>query len=99
MTYKTLGARYAELQAEREQTWEPEKLARNASQRQTLVDRHDAARYARPGDTIAPFTVIDQDGRELTRDTLTANGPVVLVFFRFAGCPACNASKNSCFNE
>lgn len=90
MTYKTLGERYAELQAERDRTWKPEQLARNAGQRRVLSERHDAARYPQPGDTVAPFTVIDQDGKALDRDALTANGPAVLVFFRFAGCPACN---------
>jgi peroxiredoxin len=30
------------------------------------------------------------DGASLRLSTLLANGPVVLVFFRFAGCPACN---------
>jgi peroxiredoxin len=90
MTYKTLGALYAELQAERESTWKPEQLARNAGQRRVLVERHAAKTYPQPGDTVAPFTVIDQDGNKLTRETLTANGPAVLVFFRFAGCPACN---------
>jgi peroxiredoxin len=87
---KTLGERYAELQAERERTWKPEQLARNAGQRRVLVERHAAKTYPRPGETVAPFTVVDQDGQELTRDTLTANGPAVLIFFRFAGCPACN---------
>lgn len=90
MPYKTLGERYAELQAERERTWEPEQLARNAGQRGVLVERHDASAYPQPGDTVAPFTVIDEDGNALTRDALTADGPAVLVFFRFAGCPACN---------
>lgn len=90
MTYKTLGERYAELQAERERTWQPEQLARNAAQRQVLVERHAGKTLPQPGDTVAPFTVIDQDGGTLTRDGLTANGPAVLVFFRFAGCPACN---------
>lgn len=90
MPYKTLGERYAELQAEREKTWKPEQLARNSGQRRVLVERYDASAHPRPGDTVAPFTVIDQDGKELTRDGLTANGPAVLVFFRFAGCPACN---------
>lgn len=90
MSIKTLGERYAELQAEREQTWKPEQLARNAGQRRVLVERHASKTYPKPGDSVAPFTVIDQDGNELTRDALTANGPAVLIFFRFAGCPACN---------
>jgi peroxiredoxin len=90
MSHTSLRDRFGQLQAERERTWAPEQLARNAGQRQALVDRHDPAAHPQPGETVPPFTLIDQDGRELTRDTLTANGPVVLVFFRFGGCPACN---------
>jgi peroxiredoxin len=90
MSYKSLGDRFAELQAERAKTWKPEQLARNAGQRRALVERHDPAAYPQPGDAAPDFTVIDQDGAELTRDALTARGPAVLVFFRFAGCPACN---------
>lgn len=90
MTYKSLGARFAELQAERVKTWKPEQLARNAGQRRALVERHAEKVYPQPGDTVAPFTVIDQNGNEVTGEALTANGPAVLIFFRFAGCPACN---------
>jgi len=90
MTHKTLEESYAELQAERKRTWQPDQLARNADQRRILVERHDPTAHPQPGETVTPFAVIDQDGKELTRDTLTANGPAVLIFFRFAGCPACN---------
>jgi len=81
---------FAELQAERKRTWTPEQLERNAQQRRTLVERHDPAAQPQPGTTLAPFALIDQDGRELTSAALTAHGPAVLVFFRFGGCPACN---------
>lgn len=87
---ETLKDRFATLQAERERTWQPEQLERNAAQRRLLVERHDPAALPAPGDTVGPFTLIDQDGRELTRDALLADGPAVLVFFRFGGCPACN---------
>lgn len=90
MAHPTLHQLYAELQAERERTWAPEQLERNASQRRSLVARFDPAAYPQPGQVIAPFTLIDQDGKALTRDELVAHGPAVLVFFRFAGCPACN---------
>ena len=30
------------------------------------------------------------DGERLTLESLTTQGPAVLIFFRFAGCPACN---------
>jgi len=90
MSHTPLRDRFARLQAERDRTWTPEQLARNAGQRQALVDRHDPTAHPQPGDPIAPFTLIDQDGRELASDALAAGGPAVLVFFRFGGCPACN---------
>lgn len=90
MSHTSLRERFAKLQAERERTWKPEQLARNGGQRRVLVERHDPAAHPQPRETLAPFMLIDQDGRELTRDSLTASGPAVLVFFRFAGCPACN---------
>lgn len=86
----SLTDRFAVLQAERERTWSPEQLERNAAQRRGLVERHDPAASPGVGDEVAPFTLVDQDGRELTRDQILADGPAVLVFFRFGGCPACN---------
>ncbi|WP_210191281.1 peroxiredoxin-like family protein [Rhizobium sullae] len=41
-------------------------------------------------DVRQPFELIEVGGEQLTRDALLKNGPLVLVFFRFAGCPACN---------
>lgn len=90
MTFKTLATRFAELQAERERTWSPQQLEKNASQRRVLVARHDPAARPQAGDRIAPFTLIDADGQPLTSADLLAKGPAVLVFFRFGGCPACN---------
>jgi peroxiredoxin len=87
---KTLKDRFNELQAERERSWSAEQLARNAGQRRLLAKRHDPAKLPQVGDEIPPFTLIDAEGRELTRDALVAQGPAVLVFFRFGGCPACN---------
>ncbi|AXB77531.1 peroxiredoxin-like family protein [Novosphingobium sp. P6W] len=85
-----LNDRFAALQAERERTWKPEQLERNAAQRRILTERHDPAALPGVGDEVGPFTLIDQDGRELTREAILADGPAVLVFFRFGGCPACN---------
>jgi peroxiredoxin len=86
----TLKARYAALQAERERNWSPAQLAGNARQRQQLVDRFDAAAVAQPGDIVPPFALSDVEGGTLTLDALTSDGPALLIFFRFAGCPACN---------
>ncbi len=85
-----LRARYAALQAERERDWAPAQLARNAVQRQQLVARFDAATVAQPGDVLPNLELDDVEGAVLTLDALTARGPALLIFFRFAGCPACN---------
>jgi peroxiredoxin len=86
----TLADRFAALEAERARTWSPEQLARNQGQRQALVDRHDPSKRPVAGDRLAPFTLIGADGQALDSVDLLANGPAVLVFFRFGGCPACN---------
>ena len=44
----------------------------------------------RAGDIVQPFTVQEVGGATLSLDDLLAHGPAVLIFFRFAGCPACN---------
>jgi len=90
MTIRTLAQRFADLQAERERTWPAQQLEKNATQRRVLVERDNPAARPQAGDRIAPFTLIDADGRELTSDDLLKSGPAVLVFFRFGGCPACN---------
>lgn len=90
MTQTSLRERFAALQAERERTWAPEQLAKNAGQRAVLVERFDPAAVAQPGAILPDATLVDQDGQSLTLGALTAHGPAVLVFFRFAGCPACN---------
>ena len=86
----SLKGRYAALQAEREATWPPAQLAGNIRQRRTLVDRFDQDAVAQPGDILPPLALADVDGGALTLDGLTADGPALLIFFRFAGCPACN---------
>lgn len=85
-----LRARYAALQAERERDWPPAQLARNAAQRLQLVARFDAATVAQPGDVLPNVELDDVEGAVLTLDALTAQGQALLIFFRFAGCPACN---------
>lgn len=86
----TLTETLAEFQARRAPTMAPEALRINVNQRRLLVETADHAGFVRTGDAVAPFTLQDVDGEELTLDGLLARGPVVLVFFRFAGCPACN---------
>jgi peroxiredoxin len=90
MTFRTLAERFAELQAERERTWTAAQLEKNAVQRRVLVERHDPAARPQAGDRVEPFTLIDAAGYSLASRDLLAEGPAVLVFFRFGGCPACN---------
>ncbi|TVV70174.1 peroxiredoxin-like family protein [Sphingomonas solaris] len=87
---ESLNARFAALHAERFESWEAEKLAKNIAQRAALVAAFDPAAVVQAGDTLPPFTLADDEGRPLSLDDLVADGPAVLVFFRFAGCPACN---------
>jgi peroxiredoxin len=42
------------------------------------------------GDTLVGFTLPDATGKPRTLDELTAEGPVVIVFYRGGWCPYCN---------
>jgi len=87
---ESLNAQFEALHAERVRSWEPEKLAKNVEQRRKLVESFDPAKVVQVGDKVDPFELTDADGAPLTLDALVADGPAVLIFFRFAGCPACN---------
>ncbi|KKW92104.1 peroxiredoxin-like family protein [Sphingobium chungbukense] len=87
---ETLKSRYAALQAERERSWSPAQLEGNKRQRTQLLERFDPAAVAQPGDVLPPLSFAEVDGGTLRLDDLTAEGPALFVFFRFAGCPACN---------
>ncbi|MEG3159451.1 peroxiredoxin-like family protein [Sphingomonas sp. LB2R24] len=78
------------LQAERDCSWTPAQLALNATQRRDLVESFATRRVVEAGDTMPDFALDSLDGTIIRRDALIAVGPVVLIFFRFAGCPACN---------
>ena len=87
---ESLTDQFAALHAERIATWPSERLAKNIQQRQALVAAFDPAAVVRVGDRVDLFALEDADGATLTLDALLADGPVALIFFRFAGCPACN---------
>lgn len=87
---ESLTAQFQALHAERVRTWDPAKLAGNIAQRERLVAQFDPAGVVKAGDRVDAFTLIDSEGGTLTLDELVAQGPAVIVFFRFAGCPACN---------
>lgn len=86
----SLTAQFEALHAERERSWDPDKLQRNIDQRQALVAAFDPAKVVKVGDRLDTFALELSTGGSADLDTLTSAGPVALVFFRFAGCPACN---------
>lgn len=88
--HKTLNGLLADLHAERVATWDPETLAINVGQRRRLVETAAVDGFPTVGDVIEPFSVPDVDGGVVDLDALLESGPVVVIFFRFAGCPACN---------
>ena len=90
MSETSLGRLLAELHAERERTWEPAQLKLNIDQRRDLVSAAKTASWVKAGDPAPEFELEEVDGERLTLEGLTANGPAVLILFRFAGCPACN---------
>lgn len=87
---ESLNDLLAELHAHREATWDPAVLKINIDQRATLVRDAERRRFVQPGDQVAPFRLLDVEGGALELADLTARGPAVLIFFRFADCPACN---------
>ena len=87
---KSLKERLADLHAERERTWDPAALRINVDQRRTLVETADPTRWVQVGQRLEPFVLKDVEGGDLPLERLLERGPAVLVFFRFAGCPACN---------
>jgi peroxiredoxin len=87
---ESLGQLLANLHAERLATWRPEDLQVNIDQRQLLVDTADRGAFVKVGDRVDSFSVPTVDGNVIELDALLTNGPTVLIFFRFAGCPACN---------
>ena len=87
---ETLKDLLGALHAERVATWDPKALQVNIDQRRRLVDTAAPSAWVKAGDESPDFSLPEVDGGEVTLASLTANGPAVLIFFRFAGCPACN---------
>ncbi len=89
-TQSTLKTKFDALHAERARTWSPEDLAGNIATRRDLVAAFAARRLATVGEPLPSAALAEVDEGPLDLHRLLRNGPVVLVFFRFAGCPACN---------
>ena len=87
---RSLNETLADFQAKRAETMPTDKLKINVDQRKLLIDTADRSAFIKAGDRVASFTLAEVDRGPLTLDTLLEAGPLVLVFFRFAGCPACN---------
>jgi len=81
---------FRDLHAERVRTMDPAKLQINIDQRKTLVDNADPSKWIKAGDKLKPFDLPEVDGGRVRSSELLERGPLVLVFFRFEGCPACN---------
>lgn len=86
----SLNSTLADFQAKRAETMAPDKLKINVDQRRLLVETSNRDGFIKAGDAVEPFDLVAVGGERLTRDALLEKGPLVLVFFRFAGCPACN---------
>lgn len=90
MADRSLRELLADLHAERVRTWDPAALQLNIDQRRELVEAADPAAWLAAGDAVPAFALEEVDGERLTLESLTRAGPAVLIFFRYAGCPACN---------
>jgi peroxiredoxin len=80
----------ADLHAYRLKTMAPADLQANIDQRELLERTADRAGFVKAGDAVEPFRLPEVHGGRVELAELLAGGPAVLVFFRFANCPACN---------
>ena len=87
---KSLNQTLAEFQANRAKTMDASVLKINVQQRQLLVETADHSGFVKAGDKVDAFKLKEVGGAELSLRQLLETGPLVLVFFRFEGCPACN---------
>lgn len=87
---ESLNQLFADLHAHRVATFKPEDLAVNINQRKVLVEKTDRSKFIKIGDVVDSLTLPEVGGGTVVLDTLLSKGPAVLIFFRFAGCPACN---------
>jgi peroxiredoxin len=84
----TLRARFRALEEARGREWSPAQLAQNRAQRRALLDAFDPAAAVGVGDRLPDAPFLDLAGNALTLSQTVGRGPAVLVFFRFATCPA-----------
>lgn len=89
MPTESLTAQLEALHAEREKTWPADQLEKNIAQRRSLVEAYAPDRHIAAGDKLPDFALADVEGGTILPADLGEAGTVFL-FFRFAGCPACN---------
>jgi peroxiredoxin len=87
---ETVTGLLADLHAHRVLTMNPADLQINIDQRELLEATADRNAFVQAGDVLAPWTAPEVHGGTVDLDELLERGPVVLIFFRFEGCPACN---------
>lgn len=87
---KSLSETLAIFQANRAKTMDPKALRINVDQRQFLVDTSDRSGFINAGDRVDAFTLKEVGGADLLLQQLLNTGALVLIFFRFEGCPAYN---------
>jgi peroxiredoxin len=80
----------ADLHAYRLTAMAPADLQVNIDQRALLERTADRAAFVRAGDVVEPFSLPEVHGGTVELAWLLDGGPAVLLFFRYAGCPACN---------
>ena len=85
-----LADRLGALHAERLRTWDPAVLQINIDQRAELVASADPSHWPRVGERLSDVQLIDVETGPFRLYERTAAAPLLLLFFRFAGCPACN---------
>jgi len=80
------------LQEQRNREWPPEQVAAHKKWRESIEAAAERDQFVKVGDVVEPFTLPEVDGGEVDLLELLATAPVVLIFFRFESCPACNAA-------
>jgi len=88
----TVQGNLDKLQAERNASWPADRLAAHEAFRLSLEDAADRAGFVTVGGVVEPFTLPEVDGGIVSLDELLRTGPVVLIFFRFEGWPACDVA-------
>jgi peroxiredoxin len=88
----TTQAYLDELQAQRDAAWTRAEIVQQAAAREAVEDAAVRSRFVKVGDRLEPFALAEVDGGQVVLDALLEAGPVVLLTFRFEGCPSCNAA-------